>query len=52
MCSINILKQTIECVTRVDIQYDVLVHVLAISGCIHKVSLLNSKNIIHGAIKD
>lgn len=50
MCSINILEQTIECVTHVDIQYNVLV--LAISGCIHKVSLLNSKNIIHGAIKD
>lgn len=50
MCSINILKQTIECVTRVDIQYDVLV--LAISGCIHKDPPLNSNNIIHGAIKD
>lgn len=49
MCSINILEQTIECVTHVDIQYNVLV--LAISGCIHKVPK-NSKNIIHGAIKD
>lgn len=50
MCSINILEQTIECVTHVDIQYNVLV--LAISGCIHKDPPLNSNNIIHGAIKD